>query len=77
MFKDTVIGFLKDKKSIDPNGDKIMVKAANKIQKQKRLSSTEFLSVYDSLWREGPKVQYQNPDERIRHFQSINKYQDP
>jgi len=77
MFKDTVIGFLKDKKSIDPNNDKIMVKAANKIQKQKRLSSNEFLSVYDSLWKEGPKVQYQNPDERIRHFQSIIKYQNP
>jgi hypothetical protein len=74
MFRDAVIDFLKDKKSID---DKIIAKAANKIQKQKRLSSNEFLSVYDSLWKEGPKVQYQNPDARVKHFQSINRYQNP
>ena len=53
------------------------IPTANKIQKQKRLSSNEFLSVYDSLWKEGPKVQYQNPDARVRHFQSITEYQNP
>jgi hypothetical protein len=77
MFKDTLVGFLKDKKSIDPNDDRIIVKAANKIQEQKRLSSNEFLSVYDSLWKEGPKVQYQNPDDRVRQFQSITRNQNP
>jgi hypothetical protein len=77
MFKDTLVGFLKDKKSIDPNDDRIIAKAANKIQEQKRLSSNEFLSVYDSLWKEGPKVQYQNPDDRVRQFQSTTIYQNP
>ena len=72
MFKDNVINALKDKKSTDNNDDETVVKAADKIQKQKRLSSNEFLKVYDSLWKEGPTVKYQNPDARVRHFQSIN-----
>ena len=77
MFKDNVINALKDKKSTDNNDDETIVKAADKIQKQKRLSSNEFLKVYDSLWKEGPAVKYQNPDARVRHFQLINDSQNP
>jgi len=77
MFKDKLLAALKDKKSPYSNDDKMMGKAASKIQKQKRLSSSEFLSVYDSLWKEGPAVQYQNPDARVRHFHTINGSQNP
>jgi hypothetical protein len=77
MFKDKLLAALKDKKSPYINDDKMMGKAASKIQKQKRLSSSEFLSVYDSLWKEGPAVQYQNPDARVRHFYPINSSQNP
>lgn len=77
MFKDNVINALKDKKSTDNNDNETIDKAAIKIQKQKRLSSKEFLSVYNSLWKEGPAVKYQNPDERVRHFQSLNGSQNP
>jgi hypothetical protein len=72
MFKDNVINALKVKKSTDNNDNETIDKAANKIQKQKRLSSKEFLSVYNSLWKEGPAVKYQNPDERVRHFQLLD-----
>jgi hypothetical protein len=73
MFKDKLIGALKDKKSIDNNDDKEMVKAINKIQEQRRLSSQEFLSIYNSLWKAGPTVKYQNPDAQVRQLQS-NKW---
>jgi hypothetical protein len=36
------------------------VKAKKK--KQKRLTSAEFLRLYETLWQEGPKVKYVNPD---------------
>jgi hypothetical protein len=49
----------------------------DKIQHKKRLSSQEFLNVYSSLWKEGPAVQYQNPDSRVRDYQKINDEQNP
>jgi hypothetical protein len=33
-----------------------------KKSKQKRLTSAEFLRLYELLWAEGPKVKYVNPE---------------
>jgi hypothetical protein len=57
---------LKSKK----NKDKKTIQALTKIEKQKRLSSEEFIKVYDSLWKNGPSVKFQNPDswERARDY---------
>ena len=46
----------------DDKEDKKTVKAVGKTQGTKRLSSEEFRKVYDDLWEEGPKIQYQSPD---------------
>jgi len=40
--------------------------ATAKGKKLRRLSSAEFLKVYNGLWREGPRVKYKNPDAWIR-----------
>ena len=37
----------------------------NKLKEQKKLTSEEFWSVYNSIWQEGPEVKYQNPDKWI------------
>jgi hypothetical protein len=42
--------------------DKKTVRAMRKIETQKRLSSDEFLSLYDTLRKDGPTVKYQKPD---------------
>jgi hypothetical protein len=37
-------------------------RAMDKMKQRKRLSSEEFLRVYDALWQEGPSGKYQTPD---------------
>jgi len=61
MLKNRLLETLKRSK----NGDKPDVKtlrAMTKIRKHERLSSQEFLKVYDIIWQEGPKTEYKNPD---------------
>jgi hypothetical protein len=45
-----------------------------KIEGQKRLSSKEFLKVYDALRQEGPIAKYQNPDTWVRNLQATSNY---
>jgi len=61
MFKKRLIKRLKISQKGKTSDDEI-VQAITKIQEHKRLSSKEFLKVYDAIWQEGPKTQYQNPD---------------
>jgi len=61
MFKDKLLETLNPSKTNDKENRKTK-KAINKIQRQRKLSSAEFLKVYDTLWKEGPKVKYQSPD---------------
>lgn len=62
MFKDRLLDTLKNKKR-EEKLDEEMSQAMAKIQKQKRLSSQEFLKVYETIRREGPpKMKYQNPE---------------
>ncbi len=68
MFKKRLLNALKNKEALDSNDNKKIALAVSKIEKQKRLSSQEFQSIYNSLWKEGPSVQYQNPDARLRYL---------
>jgi hypothetical protein len=52
-------------------------KVIDKIKTQTRLSSQEFLDVYNSIWKEGPPVHYQNPDSRVRYYKAVNEEQNP
>ena len=59
MFKERLIETLK----LSQNGDKPdeeTLQAMTKIQNHKKLSSQEFLKVYDTIRKEGPKTAYQN-----------------
>lgn len=69
MFKDRLLDALKSKKNMLESDEK-MSRAMSKIQKQKRLSSEEFLEVYDSLRCEGPQMKYLNPDGQFRELKS-------
>jgi hypothetical protein len=42
-------------------------KVVAKKRKQNRLTSEEFLRIYEILWEEGPKVKYLNPDNWVEH----------
>ena len=61
MFEEKLLESLK----VSQNGSKPddeTVQIIAKIQKHKRLSSEEFQKVFDTLWKEGPKTAYQNPE---------------
>jgi len=60
MSKERMLEVLKRKQRVSP--DERTRLAMTKMQKQKRLSSEEFLRVHDALWKDGPKIKYQNPD---------------
>jgi hypothetical protein len=61
MFKERLLEILK----LSQNGnepDEETLQTMTKIQNDKTLSSQEFLKVYDTIMKEGPKTAYQNPD---------------
>jgi hypothetical protein len=61
MFKDKLLNALRSKPENENNTE--IIRITKKIEKQKRLSSQEFLKAYDSLYKEGPKTKYQNPEK--------------
>jgi hypothetical protein len=61
MFKNRLLETLKRYKNGNKPDDETF-RAMAKIQENKRLSSQEFLKVYDTIWQEGPKTFYKNPD---------------
>ncbi len=66
---DTLKSLNKDKK------DKELSQAVTKIEKQKRLSSQEFLKVHETMWQNGPPIKYQDPVAVDKEKRLIN--QDP
>ena len=54
MFKDRLLEALKHSKNSSKE-DYETARAIAKMESQKRLSSQEFLKVYDTLWQEGPR----------------------
>jgi hypothetical protein len=61
MFKDKLLNVLRSKPETENNEE--MRRITKKIEKQKRLSSREFLKAYDTLYKEGPKTKYQSPEK--------------
>ena len=61
MFKNRLLETLKHPKNGNDSDDET-VRAIAKIQEHKRLSSQEFQKIYDSIWQEGPKTEYKNPE---------------
>jgi hypothetical protein len=61
MFKERLLDALKFSQNGD-EPDEETLQAMIKIQKRKKLSSQEFLKVYDTIRQEGPKTAYQNPN---------------
>ena len=62
MFKDKLLNALRSKPQAEENDEK-MLRITKKSEKQKSLSSDEFLKAYDTLYKEGPKTKYQNPEK--------------
>jgi hypothetical protein len=61
MFKERLIETLKFSHNTN-KPDEETLQAIIKIQNRKKLSSEEFLKVYDTIRQEGPKAAYQNPN---------------
>jgi hypothetical protein len=61
MFKERLLETLKSSQN-KGKIDEETLQAMAKIQNHKRLSSEEFLRVYDTIRKEGPKTTYQNPN---------------
>jgi len=47
------------------NSQKDRGKGAAEKSKRMRMSSQEFLEIYDKMWKQGPIVKYQNPDNWV------------
>jgi hypothetical protein len=61
MFKERLLEALKLSQNVD-KPDEETLQAMTKIKNRKKLSSQEFLKVYDTIRKEGPKTAYQNPN---------------
>jgi hypothetical protein len=61
MFKNRLLETLKRSKNGSEPDDETL-QAIAKIQEHKRLTSQEFQKVYDTIWQEGPKTAYKNPE---------------
>lgn len=66
MSKSRFIDSIKSKNQIVDKQEKSEI--VSKIRERKRLSSKEFLKTYNSLWKEGPSISYNNPEVRVRDF---------
>ena len=70
MFLDNLLQKLNQTQT-GPQPDKETRRAMAKMRKQKRLSSQEFLKVYDNIWQQGPTTKYQTPDSWTNHKNRI------
>ena len=61
MFKERLLETLKRSQNRN-KPDEETLQTMTKIQNHKKLSSQEFLKVYDAIRKEGPKTAYQNPN---------------
>jgi Ca2+-binding EF-hand superfamily protein len=61
MFKENLIDALKRRQTTETDDE--MSRVMTKIDQQKRLSSKEFLKVYDTLYKQGPAVNFQKTPE--------------
>jgi len=66
MSKSRLIDSIKLKNQIANKQEKSEI--LSKVRERKRLSSKEFLKTYNSLWKEGPSISYNNSEVRVRDF---------
>ncbi len=71
MFKSRLLDALRYRSLEKPDGE--ISQAVAKMENQERLSTEEFLKVYETLWREGPIIKYQSPVARERELEVINQ----
>jgi hypothetical protein len=71
VFKNRLIESLKNRNT-EKNDAEVSV-VIGKIENKKRLSSKEFLKGYETIWKEGPTVHYQNIGSKEMLSRSINQ----
>jgi hypothetical protein len=71
MFKERLLDTLRNRLN-SQNSDKEILHSVDKIERQEKLSSQEFLKLYDELWKEGPKVKYAFHDSREERSRIIS-----
>ena len=71
MLRNRLLDSLKNANRDKP--DQKITQVIAKIENQKRLTSQEFLKVYETIWQKGPSINYQNPGAREREPQYINQ----
>jgi len=73
MSKNRLIDVLKNNNNV--KSDEEIAQATTKIENHKRLSNQEFQKIYETLWKEGPSIKYENIVSRERMSRSINQDQ--
>jgi hypothetical protein len=69
MIRNRLLDTLRSRNSEKQDGE--ISRATEKIEKQERLSSQEFLKVYETIWQAGPTIKYENPCAREREEQLL------
>ena len=69
MVKNRLLVVLKNRNRKKPDGE--ISQATSKIESQKRLSTQEFLKVYEAIWQDGPSVNYHKPGAKERELRII------
>ncbi len=73
MSKSRLVDALKNNNK--EKSDEEIAQATAKMENQKRLSTQEFQKVYETLWKEGPSIKYENIGSRERIARSVNQDQ--
>jgi hypothetical protein len=62
MFEEKILERLKvSQKGSKPDDERSQIMI--KLQKHERLTSQEFEKVYETIWKDGPKMVYQKPED--------------
>jgi hypothetical protein len=62
ILREELLRVLKESQKARKLGEELL-KIMEKIRREKRLKSAEFLKIQEIIWKEGPKIKYQCPDE--------------
>jgi hypothetical protein len=75
MIRNRLLDTLRSRNSEKQDGE--ISRATEKIEKQERLSSQEFLKVYETIWQAGPTIKYEKPCAREMEGQLLGKVPNP
>ncbi len=65
IFSEEIIKILSRKKKYELKKDR--ARLIGKLKNQERLTGAEFWKVYESIWQDGPKVKFSNPNNWISY----------